>query len=275
MKKSTNKKLKKIYRFFYKRIDLFLFHFQNARHTGFISDVHDTRVEMKKLITQIDLLKSQFPEKVFSKEEGRKLKELFRRMGKLREVQVNLKILSQRFSADFRILDFRHHLEQHEKKCLRNFILEAYAFDQEICDRILSEMKLVLKRVDQDRFVKLSKKYIKKKSERIKDLQPGMNDISNAHLVRKHLKSIAVVQTMIYLLRPDKETLTALTELNRNEKIIGAWHDKMVFLDSLEKYLEEIGNPPDQMLMPIYDLKNEITKECEEMFQRFSGGSLS
>jgi hypothetical protein len=271
MKKKSEKKSKVLSRFFDKRISSFLLNLNNAILTGYISDIHKTRVEMKKLMTLLSLF-NQFGKKKpgIKKKETRLFNKLHQKSGKIRETQLNLQYLEKYHAGNFEMLAFRNKLEQDEKIFLRNFLTASSSFDIRKLEKVSSMINDLITRMDIDQFIRIGRKFIRRKMEGIKQLQDDMHNRRNAHKIRKHLKSVATVVTVLYLIHPDQSSIKYLSNLNRTEKMIGAWHDKVVFLSSIERFIRKSARNSDQTMLSVQQLKTTISEECDNIYGQLS-----
>jgi CHAD domain-containing protein len=269
MKTKKKKKRETLLRFFNKRVSSFLANFQKARMTGYVTDIHNSRVEMKKILTLVSLFEKVGKENGVLRNRSGVFRELFRQSGKVREIQLNLKALEKFHPGDYGLISFRHDLEREEKKCMREFICTASKFKIGKLEKISVEVTRLIREMDTVRFRLVAKKFLDKKTEKIRLLQSDLQDISNSHKIRKHLKSIATVVTAMYLLKPEERAIKQLAELNRSEKMIGAWHDQVVFLDSIDKYIKNTQSDEPSGIS-INQLREKVNEQAALMFGQFS-----
>jgi hypothetical protein len=271
MKKKSAKKSKSLSCFFDKRISSFLFHLNNAKLAGYISDIHKTRVEMKKLMTLLSLFSQFGKEKLgLKKKETRLFNKLHQKSGKIRETQLNLKYLEKYHVGNFEILAYRKKLERDEKIFLRNFLMASTGFDNRKLEKVSTRINDLIARMDIDQFIAVARKFIRRKTEEIKQLQDDMHDRKNAHKIRKRLKAIATIVTVLYLVHPDQSSIKYLSNLNRTEKMIGSWHDKVVFLSSIERFIRKSAGNSDQTIMSVHQLKTTVSEECDDIYGQLS-----
>ena len=258
-----------LYRHWDKRVTSFITNYYKAMLTGHITDVHNMRVDMKKIMTLIALFeKFGKLEKGFRKD-AHLLDELFITSGKLREAQVNIKFLEKHHPVDFGLIGYMRRLEIKQEMCLRNFYLESACFDVAKLETVSENIKKLLSGMDIDRFKTVTKKFIRRKLEKIRDLKPDLQNLICANNIRKNLKSVATVVTLLYLIQSDEEKIKFLADLNRTEKMLGAWYNKKVILASIDRYISWSEKANDTPLNSMQQMRLTVGEECDNLNSQF------
>jgi CHAD domain-containing protein len=271
MSRRDKKKSEVLCRFYGRRISSFYENLQKARLSGYKTDVHKLRVDLRKLITLVDLLEACGKPRLKSGEYRKILKDLFGEAGKLRETQMNLSFLDQCQPHDFDLLAFRYQLECEEKKHLRNFQHTASGIDEKSISAFSKKIYHRIEKLDYKKFRQIAQKLISKKGETISLLRADLEKKKNAHRIRRHLKSIATVVTVTYLIKPDEDSIHYLSDINRTEKMLGNWHDKMIFLRAIDRFLAHSLKDLDRKVLSVQQLKATTSEACDAMLAQFYG----
>jgi CHAD domain-containing protein len=270
MKTRVTKKRGIVFRYYARRISSFQTNFRKARTAGYISDIHQMRVEMKKIMTLLSLFGKVGKKGSGFKRDAARLEVLFSKSGKVRESQLNLKYLRKFGIRDFEMLALKDKLEAVEKENLRDFLIEAGEFDEKLLDRVGSKVVSIVEEMSKDRFISAAKRFIRRRMEKISRLQSDLENEKNVHRIRKHLKAAATVVTTLYLVQPDDSSIKLLSDLKRTEKVIGSWHDRRIFLQFLDRLTDKPHEAPLQLPPTVEQFRVKIIAECEELFLQFS-----
>jgi CHAD domain-containing protein len=270
MKKYGRKRKAILFRFYENRVSSFLSNLEKSRITGHRKDIHQLRLDMKKIMTLLALFKKLDMKGYRMRKDTGILDDLFRKSGKIRESQLNLRFLRDFGTVDLGVLSFRAMLEAEEEQDLRDFLLTANSLDTKQFEKISSRISHLIRSRDLKTFRTVADKFVRRKMKKIGGLHDSLSNERNAHKIRKHLKSAATVVSSIYLVHPDEELVQFLSDLKKAEKLIGSWHDRVVFLDALEMFTG--GHPVAAETDPkkIEEIRQRINEECSNLFMQFS-----
>ena len=80
--------------------------------------------------------------------------------------------------------------------------------------------------------------FVNEECKKIKALRKGELDDANTHQIRKHFKSLVVVNSTLLEMNLNRPHSISFEKLKRTEKLIGGWHDKIILIDSLHHLLK-------------------------------------
>lgn len=220
--------------YFNRRKTEILFRLTNSMAALDEEDIHQLRVEIKKIRSVLKLLDQISAGGYPAREYRRLLSGLFKPAGKFREDHINLSLLD-RFSG-FALNGYRQHLLdsfiRHSEKLHR----VINSFDQNSFLYFHRQVDDKISLVDDETVLIATREYINEKVRNIKAIWVDATHRNKLHRTRKHLKALGYVmniRTGIYsnVLPEGFYNLVKETETH-----IGNWHDRIVLINSLEKY---------------------------------------
>jgi CHAD domain-containing protein len=270
MKKYGSRRKEILFRFYENRVSSLLSNLEKSRITGHRKDIHQLRLDMKKIMTLLALFRKLDMKGCRLKNDTGILDDLFRKSGKIRESQLNLRFLKSFGAVDFDVLAFRGMLETEQEQDLRDFLLTANALDIKQLGNISSRIFQLIRNRDLKTFTKVADRFIRRRMKKVGELHDNLSNEKNAHKIRKHLKSAATVVTSSYLVRPDEGLVKFLSDLKKTEKLLGSWHDRVVFLAALDRFTGEYSETPGIQPKNIDHIRNKISDECNNLFGQLS-----
>ncbi len=257
-----------LYRFYRKRTSSFLANIYKASITADSKDIHRARLDVKNIFTLYGLFE-MLDSAAFKENGGYKLfRPLYRQAGKIREIQVNYLLLSNPQPAGVEFPAFILWLNGEERQAVKRFLQLVKKFrDPELA----ATEKRVQKICSSSTIFKMRSKtldYVKTRAMLVGELQlnePGEKEI---HKIRQHLKTMAMITTIVYSIKPLKQLDQIISELNKTEIMIGDWHDRVVLKDAIERFLA--ANSPDpKELNSLKRLIQELLDYNQNLVQHF------
>ena len=242
-----------LFRFYRKRTTSFLANIYKAGITGSSKDIHRARLDAKKVIAMHDLLQIVRVKKIRTPEYEKLFNKLYKVSGKIREIQVNLMLLSRPEYAVGDMTHFKLDLLLQEKEWTKEFLQVIRKFDEKKLAKAETKIKTALYEITPLTLQKKINRYIRSKMTSIRTLFGKGNDDQHLHRVRQHLKELAAVLTLVSNVKPTRKVDQVIDGLNKTEMIIGDWHDKVVLAESLERYLHQANNITESQRAPIQD----------------------
>jgi len=258
-----------LYRFYQKRTASFLLNIYKASITGDSRDIHRARLDVKKIIALFGLFELLDPA-AFGQQPGYGLfRPLFRKAGKIREIQVNAALLAE---LDPRGADhplFQSWLREEEQVAVQQFLRSVKKFREQelkktnkIVEKIcFSGSKFNLRYKTED--------FIKNKIKLIKKLQSGETGDREIHKIRQHLKTISTLTTLVYAIKPGRHLDLVISALNKTEMMIGDWHDRLVLIETVNRYRKGNASIKKEELASLDRLKKELTNYNSNLAQHF------
>lgn len=256
----TSSKVREFYwRFYSKRKASFLSNLYRASITGDEKDIHRTRLDMKKINAMLGMFKMLNPEK-FSQESFDVFTDLFSFSGKIRELQVN-EIVVQKFGPETpgKAL-FTRYLRLRENKLTKQFLSIVQDFDEKKLKRSERTLKKICNEIKIKTLQERSEKFILKKAKKIKLLRDFPSNPENVHGIRKHLKAMVTILTLISMVFSDEHQDALLSRLNQTEMLIGEWHDNEVLMEYIEHFLQMKNAKEQKHRQNLKLIQNKIMK---------------
>jgi CHAD domain-containing protein len=250
-----------IFRFYRKRTASFLANLYKASITGDCEDIHKARVDVKKIIALFRLYEMILPG-MFQKEDHYVIfKRLFDIAGKIREIQVN-GILLNKFSKDNpESLQFKSFLKSEETRLTKQFLLTVQRFEDRNLKKTEAEIKRIGKKISQKKFIDIAFDFIIKKIQKTRKILLEKKSPEYLHKVRQNLKVILAIATLSNTIKKVDKLNEILIELSKAEIHIGEWHDKQVFIGSIEVFLKKKTSTIKRGFPFLRKLKKQLIEE--------------
>jgi len=244
-------------RFYRKRTASFLVNIYKAGITGASKDIHRARLDVKKILAIIDLLRIVRSKSDKDPEFEKIFKKLYRSSGRIREIQVNILLLTRAEFAGYDMTLFNNDLLMQEKKMTLEFLKVIRKFDEQKLSRIEKRIKKEVSKITSVTLQKKIKRYIHSKITLIQELLEKGNCEENVHKVRQHIKELSTVLSLVFAIKVSDNLEMVINRLNMSEMMIGDWHDRVILADSMRTFLEQNTNYSESQMTPV--------KECHEI----------
>ena len=229
--------------------------------------IHKMRIELKKIQAAFNLLLFYCNGKL-KQEEIEKVKNTFRRAGKMRELQLVIsglgKVKDDNEHAAKILLHFMKKKERKAEKKFREYF-ESTGKDE------LKELKKIMLTAAEE-FGQINLTYFDELVSQIITLEKKMNRTDNElHQLRKLLKEFGY--NIVLLCEEDKEKYLDLfpsEATEKLEKLIGVWHDETIFRKRIKKahskFISEIDNTKKQNESKqfLFKLERESSRKIKE-----------
>jgi CHAD domain-containing protein len=260
-----------LYRVFRKVVASFLANIYKAGITGNSRDIHRARLDVKKIFALFRLF--EMLEKPESGYESwyRFFRPLYRQAGKIREIQVDYIMLGQLDSHAEDFQSFLHWLKRREQVAIRKFIYLVKKIEEDK----LKHIEKAIFNLCQGRGGSISSirsktgEFIMQNAILTRKLQADKPGDDEIHRIRKLLKEMSIVATLVYSLKPGKGLDQIVTGLNKTEMMIGDWHDRVVLKEAIEKFLSENAPPEEKELASLNQLKQNLQDQCQNLVIHF------
>lgn len=251
-----------IFRFYRKRATSFLANLYKASITGDDEDIHKARVDVKKIIALFRLFEMILPN-VFQKDDHYYLfQKLFSITGKIRESQVNVLLLGDYFKGDPETNKYKSFIKAEVTRLTRQFLLTV----QKVEDRNLKKTEIEIRRlgakIGQKKFISVAYKFILKKALKTKKILIEKKSPEYLHKDRQNLKAIGAIAALSKTIKRDKKLDHILHDLTNLEVLIGKWHDKQVFIRSINAFIKKKGKIQKTGFPLMKGLKNQMIEDC-------------
>jgi len=227
------------FRFYRKRTASFLVNIYKAGITGASKGVHRARLDVKKILAIVDLLRIVRAKSDKDPEFEKIFKKLYRASGRIREIQVNMLLLTRAEFAGYDMTLFNNYLLMQEKKMTIEFLKEIRKFNEQKLSRIEKRIKKEVSKITSATLQKKTKRYIHSKIKLIQELLEKGDCEENVHKVRQHIKELSTVLSLVFAIKASDNLEMVINRLNKSEMMIGDWHDRVILADSMRNFLEQ------------------------------------
>jgi len=228
-----------LFRFYRKRTASFLVNIYKAGITGASKDIHRARLDVKKILAIVDLLRIVRAKSDKDPEFEKIFKKLYRASGRIREIQVNMLLLTRAEFAGYDMTLFNNYLLMQEKKMTIEFLKEIRKFNEQKLSRIEKRIKKEVSKITSATLQKKTKRYIHSKIKLIQELLEKGDCEENVHKVRQHIKELSTVLSLVFAIKASDNLEMVINRLNKSEMMIGDWHDRVILADSMRNFLEQ------------------------------------
>jgi len=249
----NNSENKQLFEYYIEKIHPILISVKDIVHIHSADDIHKLRVDLKKIKALFYLFEIAEPKKFNADKHYAIFEHIFDQAGKIREAQMNQFCLDKYKLADSTVLPFKKFLNRKEKKSKRKFSNLIVEFNNKKINDVDHEVKKLCHNISNDKILKHSSVFISKKIKKIKNI-PEVPDNKTLHNVRKNLKSISAISSLLYSLDPSKKLAASQIRIKKAETLIGDWHDQIVFEQSLNEFFKRKKNESDEALLPLQKL---------------------
>ncbi len=246
-----------LFRFYRKRTASFLVNIYKAGITGASKDIHRARLDVKKILAIVDLLRIVRAKSDKDPEFEKIFKKLYRASGRIREIQVNMLLMTRAEFAGFDMTLFNNYLLMQEKKMTIEFLKEIRKFNEQKLSRIEKRIKKEVSKITSSTLQKKTKRYIHSKIKLIQELLETGDGEENVHKVRQHIKELSTVLSLVFAIKASDNLEMVINRLNKSEMMIGDWHDRVILADSMRNFLEQSTNYSESQMIPL--------KECHQI----------
>jgi len=214
----------------------FLEHLKSAKDPD-EEKIHKLRVEVKKLRTLFKFLEV-LSKKKFRKEKVMKLiSPVFKSAGRIRTAHLNLELIKDYRSVS--LLGFKIYLKEKEKQGEKQFSEELKNFDKEKFKKLNKKILKDFKNTDQKLINKDSEEYINGRFSKINKDLPDLSNDNSFHDVRKKLKDVKTITSLLEDITPKAKSAVSKKNIETIEEKIGKWHDEVILVQQLEKFISE------------------------------------
>ena len=263
----TSSRIREFYwRFYKKRLTSFVANLYRSSITGDERDIHRARLDMKKIYAILEMFQILEPEK-FKPANFEVFNELFSFSGKIRELQVNQLVIDNFAQQTPGVVYFKKDLRSRENKLAKQFIGVVQKFDEKKLKKSERSLKILCSGIRVKTLKERSEKFIRKKAKKISMLRNYPSNPDNIHSIRKHLKAMVTIMTLVSLVFRDENRDAILGKLSHTEMLIGNWHDNQVLMEYIDKFLHSRKKLSVEYRLHLQVLRNSILKSNQDLLQ--------
>lgn len=207
--------------------------------------IRRVRVGIKRLRSLLRLMAYIRPKLFNSRRHERATRRLFKRAGRVRDYQVSQDTLSKvPLPADLS-KRYRKYLEKEEQKARKQLKRALKKFSEKKLKKsgkLIGRLGLTVSPLKIEQRLRL---FIDREAGAIEALQQVERSTEHTHEMRKHLKSLIEIGTLLAQFTHDDGLEQLLTKAKRTQVQIGTWHDRVVLLHHLEAFIAADDDLPD------------------------------
>jgi len=201
-----------------------------------VRDIHKMRVRIKRLRAVFRLLEYCNPEEFSAKDLYRPYKAVFKGVGKVREKQINAGLFREYpLAGTLRRSYYRYiNIMMLQWSPILDAIIQS--FDYDAIEDASRKIESYLSGCDEPELTRFAGEFINSEILRINKLLKEDDDLHYIHEVRIILKNIKPLLGLIRTRRHSDLTGEHYDRIVKTEKLIGSWHDRHVFSQSLKMF---------------------------------------
>jgi CHAD domain-containing protein len=231
-------------KYFQLRSNNFWFWFEKTFRDFGVEDLHKLRVEIKKFRSFLRYVEMDDKLAFDKKDHYRLLSTIFKPGGALRETQMNLALLKRHRAFD--LPGYQAYLTRRMEKQSVKLKASLDQFDSDLMHELNEVLLHELSLINEAAIMSNASSFINSELATMRKLRRVISNPKDLHQVRTHTKAMGYVARMIYEMYPTKKLESLLLPAKSAEKLIGNWHDRVVFRNSLLRYLKKNPATPEK-----------------------------
>lgn len=259
-------------RFYHKRVASFLVNLYKAGITSDMKDIHRSRLDVKKLFALFQFFEMLDNSVFVKRNHEERFVELYRHSGKIREIQVGLLMLDRFQHSSPELNAFRKYLRNEEIRQTLKLMRVIRKFDEKSLKNTDKAVIKAINQINPSKMVVESKKFLLAKSSKIIGFLGNTDDPQNVHSIRKELKSMSTICTLLLSMHQDDYLDRIVSVLNQTEMTIGEWHDNRVLMDFFDTFIKRCEITPEAVSTGIDPIRNQISKENSQLIEKLIPG---
>jgi CHAD domain-containing protein len=192
-----------------------------------VEAIHKMRTSTKRLRALLQLIEYLSPDKFKAKKQLKKIRQLFKYAGNIREIQIEMKTLAH-YSRVLKIKfpEYLDYLKYRERKEIARFLRALPEIDKK--GKILDDKYIleIIQKISDKKVGKNIPGFIELKKQTILNLNKLQVTNSRIHENRTHIKQLYYLYDILTEMTGQQEILKMKKEKMREiEQMIGSWHD--------------------------------------------------
>ncbi len=232
--------------------------------------IRRVRVGIKRLRSLYRLMQLIHPLLFRSGRHERVVRKLFKRAGQVREYQVSRDALPQMAVPAEVQKQYRHFLERREHKARRKLKKALRKFRGKDLKSAAKLIRRLGRKISPAKIDQRLRTFTDREATAIETLQALKQSSATTHEMRKHLKSLIDVGTLLMQLTTDDELARLLTRAKQVQTQLGNWHDKIVLLQHLEAFLATDDDLPTDTAARLIARQKQLATRQEQRSDQFN-----
>ncbi|MFP4621789.1 MAG: CHAD domain-containing protein [Bacteroidales bacterium] len=259
---------KTVGKLFEKYLDKFEKELLRAINTEDEEAIHDLRVSIKKMralflfLSEAGIANIKSDYRYF-----RKLKDIFKKAGKLREFHIHKNLLEkyrQRTGEDFPSL--AHYLEEQEKAARQEWHDLMPGLKLRKLYHTADQLHKIIEGVPPKKLNHKLYGFVKSRVDECYDFMFEPHYENHLHQIRKYLKHIRfIIGQKIGSIHKRFDNEIDFSDTKKVEDILGEWHDRDEFRKFLDEFYNQLDNTGQDEVSETYQsFRNEVAKDIQE-----------
>lgn len=242
----------------------FRHYLQRTRKYGGMEDIHQLRVNVKKMRAIWSLIQ-QSTEAQWQMTDHRSLtKPLFKRAGHVRDIQVSLSLIRRR-KANY-LLPFIAYLEAQQAAASAKLVDALPSFELARLDQLDEHLIQEMRQLSEDRVVQHANAFLQQERVKVKALTEQLPDLQKLHKIRIRLKAVGEVLRLLENLHSTTQQQELHRDVKQWNKTIGRWHDDVNLLAALHRFLEAHPQESNPYFRPFKArLRSKVLEQAEQL----------
>ncbi len=257
-----------LFELFEEKIRSFLFYLEKAEKTYHIQDIHQLRVNAKRINAIYQLIESATALNFDAESHLKPMREIFKSAGKLREGQVNLELMKAYDLHTDAFMLYSVKLEKSQVKTIRDLKKGVESFDKISFDHTIGMINAYCEQIGKTELLDKMDQYIRMKAISIEQLLQKKQHPNNVHRIRMNLKAMEPVLSLLCSACPEKFGSEAFESLKETALYIGEWHDRMILIKSINGFLKTLNEKSKYSKQAMLQLIDQIQNDIERLNEK-------
>lgn len=234
-------------------------------------NVRRVRVGIKRLRSLFRLMQFVRPKQFKSQKHERVFRKLQKRAGRLRDYQTSLAMLSRLPLSPDLLKRYRRYLEKEEHRAQKRLKKALKTFDKKDLKKAGKLIRRLGVTVAPLKVIQRLRLFIDQETAAMEVLQLAEHSAENTHTLRKHLKAVIEVGTLLNQLTPDDELAQVLTRGKDVQLKLGRWHDRVTLLHHLDLFLAADDELPEETANRLIQKQQRLATQQQQRITALSG----
>jgi CHAD domain-containing protein len=238
-----------------------------------VRDIHKMRVRIKRLRAVFRLLEYCNPEEFRAKDLYRPYKAVFKGVGKVRERQINSGLFREYPLAGSLRRSYYRYINIMMQRWSPGLDALIQSFDYAAIEDASRKIESYLSGCSEPELTRVADEFINSEILRINKLLKEEDDLHYIHEVRIILKNIKPLLGLLRRRRHSDLTGEHYDRIVETEKLIGSWHDRHVFSQSLKMFFNSFEGGK-EMFFDFIQGDKELSSGSGKNARELSSGSI-
>ncbi|UCG28604.1 MAG: CHAD domain-containing protein [Bacteroidales bacterium] len=254
------------------KIRSFLHFLDKAKKTYEIEDIHQLRVNAKRINAIYQLIESATDLNFKADYHLKPIWDIFKSAGVLREGQVNLQLLQKYELHPDSMMIYNVFLEKSQITTIQKLKKAVKGFDKIAFDHTIGMIRNYCIQIGKKELIGKMDSYIQGKAKFIKQLLGREQTPKNVHKIRMDLKAIDPILSLLCKMNPERYKSNSIVALKETALQIGEWHDRVILIKSVRKLLKNRKEKNKSHNLTFRELIDRIERDNLELLGKISDG---